>query len=341
MTRPLHKGLLEPCQQRPVDGHTGLWFDKYCNTWNNGFKQIDKSKWIQTVASRQDRVGNREQIDERVRRTLALVACLGGKYFVFKNTSRFVTGLGRSHPTENGFAWHPTLGAPYLPGSSIKGMVRAWAREEMEGVCFLDAFPLVPVQLEADIMTPHYANWTTEEPPGDWRSPTPIPFLTVAPGTAFFFGALPQAGKIKFHLDNLDEWLGAALLDAGAGAKTSVGYGRFVRDEELEKSLDPKPPTAVESEGGQGPFTPVQREIRQILNDHPNKLEPATTKIFVAIQNGRWTGADRFEAAEWLKRRMIVDKKWKERVKSKNPDRDKDFKRTKQVQVWLEQGGNE
>jgi len=269
-----------------------------------------------------------------------LVARLSGKYFVFKSTSRFVTGLGRSHPIENGFAWHPTLGTPYLPGSSIKGMVRAWARKEMEGVCFLDALPLAPVQLEADIMTPHYANWTAEKPPGDWCSPNPIPFLTAAPGTAFFFSFLPRAGKSASDLDSLGEWLGDALLEAGAGAKTSIGYGRFVRDQEREKTFGPKLPGAIKGEGNQGQLTDVEWEIQQILNDHPNKEEPATTKIFAAIQNDRWTGADRIEALEWLKRRMIHDKKWKEVSMVKNPDQDKNFKRTKQVRAWLEEAEN-
>ena len=32
-------------------------------------------------------------------------------------------------------------------------------------------------------MTPHFAGWTEQGPPGDWLSPTPIPFLTTAAGT--------------------------------------------------------------------------------------------------------------------------------------------------------------
>ena len=54
------------------------------------------------------------------------VDCLFG---VFTTDGRFVTGTGRSHSVENGFAWHPTLGTPYLSGSSVKGMIRARAQE--------------------------------------------------------------------------------------------------------------------------------------------------------------------------------------------------------------------
>ncbi len=34
--------------------------------------------------------------------------------------------MGLPHPVENGMSWHHTLGVPYLAGSSIKGLLRAW-----------------------------------------------------------------------------------------------------------------------------------------------------------------------------------------------------------------------
>ena len=73
-----------------------------------------------------DKVGAMPQIEESTVRLAALIESRGGRWEVFTSTSRFVTGLGRSHPVENGFAWRPTLGTPYLPGSSVKGMARAW-----------------------------------------------------------------------------------------------------------------------------------------------------------------------------------------------------------------------
>jgi CRISPR-associated protein Cmr6 len=39
------------------------------------------------------------------------------------------TGLGNEHPTENGFAFLWPYGLPYLPGSGVKGVLRAAARE--------------------------------------------------------------------------------------------------------------------------------------------------------------------------------------------------------------------
>jgi CRISPR-associated protein Cmr6 len=41
----------------------------------------------------------------------------------------FATGLGNEHPTENGFAFLWPYGLPYLPGSGVKGVLRAAARE--------------------------------------------------------------------------------------------------------------------------------------------------------------------------------------------------------------------
>ena len=185
----------------------------------------------------------------------------------YRLESDFVTGLGREHPVENGFAWHHTLGTPYLPGSSVKGVVRSWAEgwhewagkkedelsaeEQAElgtytrdlkrifgdtdktgagSVIFLDALPVTSVQLKADIMTPHYTEYYEgKSPPADWLSPTPIPFLVVETGASFVFGILPRRMEVQYLEDceQVREWLNNALCWTGAGAKTAAGYGRF------------------------------------------------------------------------------------------------------------------
>ncbi|MFT4256095.1 MAG: type III-B CRISPR module RAMP protein Cmr6 [Pseudoxanthomonas sp.] len=48
-------------------------------------------------------------------------------------TAPFTTGLGNEHPLENGFAFLNPYGLPYLPGSSIKGVLRQAARELASG----------------------------------------------------------------------------------------------------------------------------------------------------------------------------------------------------------------
>ena len=264
MTLPLYRAAARP-EHRDPEGHAGLWFDKFCDRWrvadggwtmaSDGKNDNPKLDWIGTLTG--GRVGAREQIDGYASRLLRLTTSRGGRAGVFTTTARFVTGLGRSHPVENGFAWHPTLGTPYLAGSSVKGLVRAWATTDAEPrpdpgtlgrrlgspgkagtVCFLDAAPIAPVRLEADVMTPHYAGWNAEDPPGDWRSPNPIPFLTTAGGMSFLFGIIPFRLSSDDDLDVVSGWLRSALENAGGGAKTAVGYGRFTRDDEATRRLN-------------------------------------------------------------------------------------------------------
>ena len=268
--RPLYEAAAAAVRARDPNGHAGLWFDKFCDRWTVGDDGWEMSagtggsnpklEWIRTVAN--GPVGSPKQMEEYSHRLMRLVRARGGGFAVFEMESRFVTGLGRSHPVENGFAWHPVLGTPFLPGSSVKGLVRSWAELEAEprpdprrtdrvfgprrgsestrgvgALCFLDAVPVGPVRLDADVMTPHYANWSADDPPGDWRSPVPIPFLTTAAETRFLFGVIPGRAAAQGDLDSVFGWLEAALNWAGAGGKTAVGYGRFRRDEDATTSL--------------------------------------------------------------------------------------------------------
>jgi len=44
--------------------------------------------------------------------------------FKAKSTSPFITGLGSGHPTETGMILDRNIGVPYIPASSIKGVLR-------------------------------------------------------------------------------------------------------------------------------------------------------------------------------------------------------------------------
>lgn len=269
MKRPLYRfgrnGGQQPADRDPT-GHAGLWFDKFCNRWEvdgNNWSMTSSKKgqlnpkqaWIETVTK--GVAGNKDQIAAYALRLLRLVRARAGRAKVFTAESRFVTGLGRSHPVENGFAWHSSLGTPFLPGSSIKGIVRSWAITDTDpqidkatldrilgqpgkvgAVYFLDAVPLKPVKLETDVMTPHYAGWNDSDPPGDWRSPTPIPFLTTAPATSFLFCLIQGETAANTDLDTVSGWLREALAWAGGGAKTAVGYGRFRTEPQRLKELE-------------------------------------------------------------------------------------------------------
>lgn len=334
MTRPLPKLAARYPNTRPPEGHAGLWFDKFCDQWRvrgtswsmksekGGDGDNPKRKWIDTLTT--GKVGTKHQIDECTSRLMRLVDRREGRCAVFTTESRFVTGLGRSHPVENGFTWHPTLGTPCLPGSSVKGLVRAWARLDADssppsetvahllgdrgragGISFLDAIPIAPVQLEADVMTPHYAGWTRNEPPGDWCSPTPIPFLVTAAGTPFLFGVVPCRTVLDDDLCAVMSWLCSALAWTGGGAKTAVGYGRFGRDDDKTAALMQRlrdqdaeheervraERKARERETRLAAFTPIEREIEEVIDNRQDRNMPEVVAIMQAVESGRWAGA--------------------------------------------------
>jgi CRISPR-associated protein Cmr6 len=284
MPRPLY--ATSGAAYTPRDSHAGLWYDKFCDTWivnrdrwsmaTDARGANPKHAWIQRVAGE---VGRADLLTEAAHRQVLLASARGGRFGVFTTEGRFVTGTGRSHPVENGFVWHATLGTPYLPGSSIKGMIRAWAEETGKSperiaaafgpdrrgdpsdplvandddplprgagrVIVFDAVPVKPPRVEADVLTPHYANWSADDPPGDWRSPVPIPFLVTAVGTEFLFtiaGAHRRTDAAGGDGDDalvhdVWDWLAGALGEHGAGAKTAVGYGRFATADATTQAL--------------------------------------------------------------------------------------------------------
>ncbi len=236
----------------------GLVFDKYFGDWNDSFDGIAdrdgktaKSAWVGQIvkaAASADSV----MITAFAARQRAMVQALGGSSYLATASSRFVTGTGIANPLENGFVFHPTLGLPYLPASGLKGAVKAfWTQWHLaaadaqtkrifgEGsgagsAIFFDMLPVGPVHLAAEVMTPHYGPWYQNgEAPGDWHSPTPIPFIAVEEGAEFQISfaprvkAIPQTSEWTTDCAALEDVVKSALCFTGLGAKTAVGYGRF------------------------------------------------------------------------------------------------------------------
>lgn len=374
MSLPLYRAAAT--RRRDPGGHAGLWFDKFCDRWRiekstwtlkGDDRNNPKLAWIKTLTG--GTVGEEPQVREAALRLAALVDSQHGRWEVFTTASRFVTGLGRSHPVENGFAWHPALGTPYLPGSSIKGLVRAWAKRDVDpkpdgqvverllgsprragSMCFLDAVPVEPVRLEADVITPHYAGWDTDDPPGDWRSPMPIPFLVTAPNTPFLFGFVPRCPTPTPDLNSVSDWLMSALAWAGAGAKTAVGYGRFEaaneRTNDLKNRLHDRDRArhaliraeraAVEQAKRMAALSPVEREIEELLVNRQDRHAAEVVVIIQEVRSGRWAGDAKVEVAAWLQDRMQRDRRWKEQSGAKNPAKDRDYQRTMLIMRWLD-----
>ena len=280
-------------------GNRGLYFNKFFDQWQAGFEGViepsrdqparvdyfgGKMNWILsqihdraradgkfrvdgTGIAKAHPAGDKGQLEAANARLAALCTALSAGTSAegprrFRTSGPFVTGMGLAHPLENGFLWHHTLGVPYLPGSSIKGMIRAWARvwleeeetaerlfgrddrhaEGMAAGCLIvfDALPTGPVELMAEVITPHDGGWRIKDgvTPADWLSPNPIPFLAVAPGAEFQFALAPRPAADAGDLATAYAYLEQALEWIGAGAKTAVGFGRFMTPEALAAARD-------------------------------------------------------------------------------------------------------
>lgn len=246
----------------------GLWHEKFGTPHGRLVKKRDGSttpdtkmhspEWVAKLDGKH--VGHPTQLAAYANRLLDLARAQRGLVFDadIAGLSKFVTGIGAAHPIENGFAWHRALGAPYLPGSGVKGLTLAYARDWLDidmkslreifgvsigdeskgqakgeeqgawsgAVVFLDAVPVAPPVLTAQILTPHGAG---SGPPDDAGRPNPIGFLAVKSGR-FRFALLPARGPADRRLRQCrqaHDWLKEALEQIGAGAKTKSGYGRF------------------------------------------------------------------------------------------------------------------
>lgn len=320
------------------EGHSGLYYDKFFDKWSENWSlkskgdRSPKQEWIAHIAK--NKVGEVGLLSEYRRRVVQLVTARGGQVWVYKTEERLVTGTGRSHPVENGFVWHPTLGVPYLPGSSIKGLIGQEDREGVLGsrrrvgrVICLDAIPTCPVKLEADVMTPHYSPWSPESPPGDWRSPTPIPFLTVAPGTEFLLAGFPRTKHDSDAVAMLGTWLNETLRDMGAGAKTAVGYGRMKFQEEVPwlKALKREAELVEKERLNQqrlAKMDPLDRQLEEIAresNDSKKQWKP----WLKALERGQWPDPTQAKSvAKRIQAAMEADASWSPQTRSKNPAKD-------------------
>lgn len=239
---PLYRELKEQPIASSKDGryiessnvyHKGLWFERFFNRYDSGWSvpTDGKNDWISGASGS---CGNDGQLEQANRRRIQLISSLGGDFGIFKLDWHFVTGMGNAHPVENGFSWHPTLGTPWIPGSTVKGLVRAWVERELvpTGQCdqalvyqlfgseskdpaeckqdncagaliFFDAIPTGKVQLITDIMTPHGGKWYekggTDQVMDADNLPgdwhSPVPVpFLVCRDARFLFGVAPRDG---------------------------------------------------------------------------------------------------------------------------------------------------
>ncbi|XSG75990.1 type III-B CRISPR module RAMP protein Cmr6 [Herpetosiphon llansteffanensis] len=244
--------------------HSGLWLDRFLQ--DEGGNEDAKTK---AKASLVEQVANLQVpplYTHFYNRWAKSLKQAGATCRTAEVQGRMIVGLGNTSPIETSICLQHTYGVPYIPGSAIKGLVAAYARQQLgeawakgseikaetplnayqtmfghpESAGYLTFFDALYIPngnqpLAIDVMTPHHMNYqqgNSLQAPTDFDSPNPVAFLS-ATGSYLFAIAGDQAWvNAAFAI------LEKALQEYGIGAKTSSGYGRM--------KLEPPPPDPLE-----------------------------------------------------------------------------------------------
>ena len=263
-----------------------LEFDRLFPCWTKNRKGeliLDKpvSFSLRNFRSRYNSLGERPEYEQTLaaihQRLDQLVKAHGGMTLCAEVETELVLGLGADHPTENSFCFDRNSGAVYLPGSSIKGLCRAWAEDlgraatlktlfgysennssAVGKVMVLDAFPSQWPQLSLEVITNHHPAYYRASPgdrhycreqedgdipknvPLDVESPVPVFHLALQKKTCeFVFRLLPTSSGTRQDLEEMAWLLAEGLEYLGIGARTAVGFGRMkIRDDDLPQKRE-------------------------------------------------------------------------------------------------------
>jgi CRISPR-associated protein Cmr6 len=176
-----------------------------------------------------------------------------------KLNGKLLHGMGGAHVRETSLTLHPLYGLPYIPSSSIKGVVRNWVnqaffdgREEelkseknldqkhkgLRTICldifgseesggqieFFDAFVDSGFSLQPDVLTIHFPKYYKgESMPGDNQNPNPVNFYVISCQSVQFIVGIRRDAKLNSEFSS-DELLGLAIAWMQK-ALTELGIG--------------------------------------------------------------------------------------------------------------------
>lgn len=189
---------------RAITLNPGLIFDRFAPDWRD--KPTLKKDGLEAVRQATKRVDDALLRDWNARWG-AVVYAGHAKSFSLKTDWRFIAGLGRKGALEVGFTFH-RYGFPILPGSSIKGVTRAWALIQIAEKLGQSDLKALDKQLSADgekdsKERKQYEAWRDSLPADarQWAEDFRTVFGTTAvAGRAVFFDAIP-ADKPTLELD--------------------------------------------------------------------------------------------------------------------------------------------
>lgn len=193
---------------------------------------------------------------------LALDACMKDTVktvFMVTTYPGMLIGTGYAHGTDKsnddikiGFSFDYVSGQPYIPGSSVKGLLRSYFKNQPEAVSAIiqsvlnktvdvkaleskifdrgDVFLDAVVAKGSAVKNSHGGNLMDLDnitPHGDiTKNPVPLLILRIMPGVHIEFRYILKDGILK--AEEKLKLFGAMLELFGAGAKTNVGYGQLV-----------------------------------------------------------------------------------------------------------------
>jgi CRISPR-associated protein Cmr6 len=298
-----------------------LLFRKYV-PWRDSDLKFKTDKWeeFEKFSFDDKSISNLHQRNDAVLQNFSTLGC-PILNFSMQTSWRLITGIGASSSLEVGMILHHIYGIPYIPSSSIKGLLHSylatqtdWDKSEIRNlfgsgddefgdaskgkIVFLDAYPEPGFQISVDIMNNHYQKYYQgEAPPGDWMDPNPIKFLTVKDASFVFRMFSTDASIENEKLQQIAEKLAEALELFGIGAKTAVGYGRLENPQFSGISND-NSPTANQS----------------VEDDTPETsfffyADPDGTKEYYLIRLEK--SAPFSNEIQWLFQKWELDEQWK------------------------------
>ncbi|GEM_PF-4044620 len=124
-SRELLESNLKGCQ------NLGLILDKYVPE-RAIFSGKGKGAWLKHLADRREQHVDIDLMVARQQRWLALVRAEGGTAFAITTKSRLAIGIGIPHVLQTKkFVLERNISLPYIPGTTVKGVARAWALIEI------------------------------------------------------------------------------------------------------------------------------------------------------------------------------------------------------------------
>ncbi|MCB4205243.1 type III-B CRISPR module RAMP protein Cmr6 [Deferribacterales bacterium Es71-Z0220] len=202
---PIYKEISDIVGKNYNKGNFGLWFNKFVDIDVTKFKPDDKS--VNKYKTKYDNIKDETEsfLGKKHLQQYWFCKAYEKKYDILTVhahlSSPMITGIGQTHPGEIGMTFDHTIGVPYIPASSVKGIVRfahilnmiedpenenrILNKEEIDDeedwtfvkhlfgkggdkgnvgdVIFLDAYPVKSPELAIDIINPHYQKYYDEK----------------------------------------------------------------------------------------------------------------------------------------------------------------------------------